>query len=68
MTVVNDLYIKPITSAKRVAELCDILPASAYSLISDIAKRGILSEVTGGKRGRCMPWILTFLCFINILH
>ena len=52
MNVVNDLYIKPITSAKRVAELCDISPASAYSLISDMEKRGILSEVTGGKRGR----------------
>lgn len=52
MTVVKDLYVRPIIDAKRVAELCSITPSSAYNLISDLEVRGILSEVTGGKRGR----------------
>ena len=52
MTVVKDLYIRPIIDVKRVAKLCGITLASAYNLISDLEDRGILSEVTGGKRGR----------------
>lgn len=52
MAVINELYIRPIIDAKKVAELCNITPASAYNLITDLEERGILSEVSGGKRGR----------------
>ncbi len=52
MTVVKDLYMRPIIDVKRVAELCGISLASAYNLVADLEKRGILSEITGGKRGR----------------
>lgn len=52
MTVVKDLYIRPVIDAKRVSELCDITLQSAYNLIADLEDRGILSEITHGKRNR----------------
>ena len=52
MAVINELYVKPVIGAKRVAELCKITPASAYNLITCLVNKGILSEITGGKRGR----------------
>jgi len=50
MTIVKELYIRPIIDAKKVSELCGISLASAYNLIDDLEAKGILSEVTGGKR------------------
>ena len=52
MTVFKYLYVRPVIAAKKVAELCNISPASAYNLIADLEERGVLSEVTGAKRGR----------------
>lgn len=52
MTVVKDLYMRPIIEAKRVSSLCGITSQSAYNLISDLKARGILSEITGAKRNR----------------
>ncbi len=50
MAVIKELYIRPIIDAKKVTEICSISSASAYNLISDLEDKGILSEVTGGKR------------------
>lgn len=50
MMVVKELYIRPVIDAKKVSELCGISSASAYNLIGDLENRGILSEITGGKR------------------
>lgn len=52
MIVVKDLYLRPIIDAKRVANLCGITSQSAYNLIQDLKDRGILFEITGGKRNR----------------
>lgn len=52
MMVIKELYIRPIIDAKKVSELCKITLTSAYNLISDLEEKGILSEVTGGRRGR----------------
>ncbi|MBO4691301.1 MAG: Fic family protein [Bacteroidales bacterium] len=50
MTVIKELYMRPVVDAKKVAKVCDISVASAYNLISELEKRGILTEITGGKR------------------
>lgn len=52
MIVVKDLYLRPIIDAKRVAHLCGVTSQSAYNLIEDLKERGILHEITGGKRNR----------------
>lgn len=52
MIVVKDLYLRPIIDAKRVANLCGVTSQSAYNLIEDLKDRGILFEITGGKRNR----------------
>jgi Fic family protein len=50
MAVVKALYIKPVIDAKRVSEICGISLASAYNLIADLETRGVVKEITGGKR------------------
>lgn len=52
LKVLTELYKRPITDANMVAGIADISTASAYTLIANLEKIGILSEVTGGKRGR----------------
>ncbi len=52
MAVVKALYIRPVIDAKRVSDLCNITMQSAYNLIADLEDRGILSEITHGKRNR----------------
>lgn len=52
MIVVKDLYLRPIIDAKRVAHLCGVTSQSAYNLIENLKERGILHEITGGKRNR----------------
>ena len=52
LKVLTELYKRPITDANMVAGIADISTASAYTLIANLEKIGILSEVTGGTRGR----------------
>lgn len=52
LKVLAELYRRPITDANMVANIADISTASAYTLIANLERIGILSEVTGGKRGR----------------
>ncbi|MDI9550822.1 MAG: Fic family protein [Bacteroidales bacterium] len=52
MTLLSHLYKIPSVNAKDVSRICGITIASAYSLISEMESRGILSEVTGSRRGR----------------
>ena len=52
LKVVTELYKRPIASANWIAEIADISTASAYKLIRNLEDVGILSEVTGSKRGR----------------
>ena len=52
LKVITELYKLPVIDANRVASITGLSNASAYTLISSMEKCGILSEVTGGKRGR----------------
>ncbi|MCL2041129.1 MAG: Fic family protein [Bacteroidales bacterium] len=50
--VLNRLYKKPVIDAVDVGKTCGKSPKSAYKLIADMEKIGILNEITGGQRGR----------------
>jgi Fic family protein len=50
--VLNYLYQRPSINAAIIVELTTISLTSAYKLISDLERLEILTEVTGGKRGR----------------
>ncbi|MBI5641102.1 MAG: Fic family protein [Nitrospirae bacterium] len=50
--VLRYLYQRPMIDAAKVGEVVEIAPASAYKLIADLEKFGILKEITGGKRGK----------------
>ena len=52
MKLLNALYENPITDARKVARLLDVSLQSAYSLIGDMEKRGLLYEYTHNKRGK----------------
>ncbi len=50
--VMNALYQRPIIDASCVSKAANISPASAYKLIADLERLDILTEMTGGKRGK----------------
>ena len=50
--VVRALYGRPLIDAERVAEETGLAASSAYRLINDMEEAGILTEITGAKRGR----------------
>ena len=50
--VLYHLYQRPVVNAARVGEVAGVSPASAYKLIADLERFGILKEITGGKRGK----------------
>lgn len=50
--VILYLYQQPLVTAAKVGKVAEISPASAYKLIADLERFGILREITGGKRGR----------------
>ena len=52
LKVLTELYKRPVASANWIAKIAGISIASAYKLIRSLEEIGILSEVTGGKRGR----------------
>lgn len=52
LKVINELYKRPITDAKSIAEIANISLVSAYNLISELQRIEILEETTGQKRKR----------------
>jgi len=50
--VVRALYERPLTNAKRVANVTGLSMTAAYQLIEALERVGILKEVTGAKRNR----------------
>lgn len=50
--VVYSLYQRPVVNAAKVGEVAGVSSASAYKLIADLERFGILKEITGGKRGK----------------
>lgn len=50
--VMHYLYQRPVVNAAKVGGVAGISAASAYKLIADLERFGILKEITGGKRGK----------------
>jgi len=50
--ITNYLYQRPIINAEKVREVSGLSMPSSYKLISELEKREILKEITGGQRGR----------------
>ena len=50
--VLDKLYQHPLIDVARVGDIAKISPASAYKLVADLERFGILKEVTGSKRGK----------------
>jgi cell filamentation protein, protein adenylyltransferase len=50
--VMYHLYQQPMVDAAKVGEVADVSAASAYKLIADLERFGILREITGAKRGK----------------
>ncbi len=52
LKLIQYMYKYPTIDAAKVAEVIDATIASAYNLIKEMEKQGILVEITGGKRGK----------------
>jgi len=50
--VLDVLYRSPVIDAAKVGKIAKLSAASAYKLVADLERLGILKEITGGKRGR----------------
>ena len=50
--IVNHLYQRPIIDSQRVKELTKLSLPSVYKIIKELEDLEILSEITGGKRGK----------------
>jgi Fic family protein len=50
--VLSALFKSPVVDAAKVAKIAGVSAASAYKLVADLERLGILKEITGGRRGR----------------
>lgn len=50
--VVHHLYKNPLIFTASVGKVAEVSSPSAYKLVADLERFGILKEITGGKRGR----------------
>lgn len=50
--IMDYLYHKPLINAEKVSEVAGISYPSAYKLIGDLERLGIIKEITGGQRSR----------------
>lgn len=62
--LLNYLYQHPMIEPIKVAEVVSVSSASAYKLVADFEKMGILKEITGGKRGK----FYLFKKYINLFE
>ena len=62
--VIEGLYTRPVTDVSRVEVAIQKSNVSAYKLIADLEKAGILEEITGGLRGR----IYVFKDYLNLFN
>lgn len=51
-TVINQLYLRPLITVQKVADLTELSLPSAYKLVGELEHLGILKEITGSKRGK----------------
>ncbi len=52
LKLIEYMYGQPIINAQKAAEVAGITQASAYNLLPEMEKVGIIEEVTGFKRGK----------------
>jgi Fic family protein len=50
--VLGALFKSPVVDAAKVGRIAGVSAASAYKLVADLERLGILKEITGGRRGR----------------
>jgi Fic family protein len=50
--IINHLYQHPLVTAQKVKVFTGLSSPSAYKIIDDLEKLEILTEITGGKRGK----------------
>lgn len=50
--VIEQLYQKPVINAQSVSQIIEKSMATAYKLITELEKRNVLKEITGGERDR----------------
>ena len=62
--VLESLYRDPVIDAARVGKVAKLSPASAYRLVADLERLGVLKEITGGKRGRTY----TFEAYVKLFR
>jgi Fic family protein len=62
--VIKHLYVIPIISTTDVAEIIEKSPKTAYKLVADLEKLGILREMTGTLRGK----IYIFHDYMNLFN
>ena len=62
--VTDYLYQRPLINAEMVSKVSGISMPSAYKLIKNLEKIGVLNEVTGGLRGR----IYVFEDYLNLFR
>jgi Fic family protein len=62
LKVITELYRYPIIDVNKVSNTTKLSLASAYTLIAELEKVGILFEITGEKRGK----IYCFKEYLNI--
>jgi len=50
--VINQLYLRPLITVQKVADLTKLSLPSAYKLVDELEQLGILTEITVAKRGK----------------
>jgi Fic family protein len=50
--IINHLFQRPIIDAQSAKQLTGLSLPSVYKVIEDMEKLGILTEITGAKRGK----------------
>ncbi|MBI1306730.1 MAG: Fic family protein [Bacteroidetes bacterium] len=62
--VIHQLYKKPVTNVNEISGITGKTNVSAYKLISDLEKVGILQEMTGSQRYR----MYAFRTYLNLFE
>jgi len=62
--VTEYLYHRPLINAEKVSEVAGITSPSAYTLIRNLERLGIIREITGGQRGK----EYVFKEYLNLFH
>ncbi len=62
--VLHYLLKRPVVDVNKIVEITDVSQKTGYNLIDDLEELGILTEITGGKRGR----VYVFKEYLNLFN